>query len=114
MKRIVAPCGIICNDCPAYIATALNDYTRLEEIAQLWSNDDNKYVAKDILCDGCSSSRLHSFCQNCEVRECARQNGNQVCSHCALYPCDRLLNLWSSFKSFSVEELRATLNALKA
>ncbi|MFX1606864.1 MAG: DUF3795 domain-containing protein [Promethearchaeota archaeon] len=108
-SRIVAPCGIVCSDCPAYLATQSNDHEKLQEIAEKWSSEDEQYEAKDILCDGCFSDRVHAFCAKCEARECAMQKGYRVCSICSIYPCDRLNDVWSSFTDTSVDDCRVTL-----
>ena len=110
MNEIIAPCGIVCNDCQAYIATQANDLNKLDEIAESWSDETTQYNRADIFCNGCFSQRLHKFCENCEVRLCAKENGYKVCSECSLYPCDRLRTLWSSFSSYSAEDLKLTLD----
>ena len=112
MKEIIAPCGITCTGCQAYIATQANDSDKLNEIAKNWSDEDTQYKLADIVCDGCFSQRVHTFCKDCEVRNCAIEKGYQVCSECAMYPCDRLSNLWNSFTSYSVDDLKATLGEI--
>ncbi len=112
-ERIVAPCGIVCTDCPAYVATLSNDLGKLKEIAKQWSSEDRHYQAEDIVCDGCFSDRVHAFCAECEVRGCAIQNGHRVCSLCSMYPCDRLNGVWSSFTTSSIDDCRATLEGEK-
>ncbi len=107
--RIVAPCGIVCTDCPAYLATQSNNMGELQEIAKQWSSEKRHYQAEDIACDGCFSDRVHVFCAECEVRGCAIQNGHRVCSLCSIYPCDRLNGVWSSFTTSSIDDCRATL-----
>jgi len=34
MNKIVAYCGLVCSDCPAYIATQANDRAALERTVQ--------------------------------------------------------------------------------
>jgi hypothetical protein len=36
MNRIVAVCGLICTDCPAYVATQADDRAALERVAAEW------------------------------------------------------------------------------
>lgn len=109
MKQIIAPCGIVCNECPAFIGTQTDDWDLLQKTAESWSDEKHRLEAKDLICDGCSEERLHSFCRDCEVRACTKEKGHQVCSQCQIYPCDRLNNLWSSFTTYSPEEARKTL-----
>ncbi|MFW9793501.1 MAG: DUF3795 domain-containing protein, partial [Candidatus Thorarchaeota archaeon] len=108
-NRIVAPCGIVCNACQAYLATQSNDSEKLQEVAELWSSEDEQYEANDLICDGCFSNRLHVYCAQCEVRNCAMEKGLSLCSLCSLYPCDRLNDAWSSFSNWSIDELKITL-----
>jgi hypothetical protein len=108
-NRIVAPCGIVCTDCLAYLATQSNDMEKLQEVAEQWSSEDQLYEAKDLVCDGCFSDRLHAFCTDCEARDCAIQKGYSVCSICSMYPCDRLNDVWSSFTTSSIDECRTIL-----
>ncbi|MFW9926788.1 MAG: DUF3795 domain-containing protein [Candidatus Thorarchaeota archaeon] len=109
--RTVAPCGIVCTDCPAYLATKSNNLEKLQEIAEMWSSEDHKLEANDTICEGCFSDRLHTFCAECEARECAIGKGYSVCSVCAMYPCDRLNEVWSSFTTTSVDDCKDTLQA---
>jgi len=108
-ERIVAPCGIVCTDCPAYIATQSNNLEKLKEIAIQWSSEDQHYQGEDILCDGCFSERVHAFCAECEARACAIQKGHRVCSICSMYPCDRLNDVWSSFTNSSIDDCKNAL-----
>ena len=107
--KIVAPCGIVCTECPAYLATESNDLKKLQEIADQWSSEGQLYQAKDMLCDGCFSDRVFASCTECDARQCAIQKGYRVCSVCSIYPCDRLNEVWSSFTSTSVDDCRITL-----
>ena len=108
-NRIVAPCGIVCTDCLAYLATQSDDMEKLQEIAEKWSTETQTYEANDLVCDGCFSDRLHAFCVDCEARRCAIQKELSVCSICSMYPCEKLNDLWSSFTYSSVEECKANL-----
>ncbi len=108
-SRIVAPCGIVCNDCPAYIATQSNDLEKLQETAERWSDEDQQYNAKDVFCDGCFSDRKPAFCTECEVRKCAIQKEYSVCSICPMYTCERLNDVWNSFTYTSVDDCKITL-----
>ncbi len=114
MNEVISPCGIDCTGCQAYIATQANDLDKLNEIAKSWSDETVQYKHTDIVCDGCFSQRLNTFCKDCEVRICAKENGHRVCSQCNLYPCDRLKNLWNSFTSYSADELKATLDRVSS
>ena len=109
MNKIIAPYGIICIECPAYEATQANDWEKLAQVAAKWSDENYTLEPKDMLCDGCFSEKLHSFCAECGVRKCALGQGYQVCSQCSDYACTKLKELWDSFSSSSEDELRESL-----
>ena len=41
MSRMVAFCGVICTDCPAYRATQTDDRSALEEVLEHWREEFN-------------------------------------------------------------------------
>ncbi|KXH75909.1 MAG: hypothetical protein AM326_08340 [Candidatus Thorarchaeota archaeon SMTZ-45] len=106
---MIAPCGIDCSECPAYIGTQTNNMEQLEETAKKWSDESHQYDALDLICDGCSSERLHVFCLECRVRLCAEEKGCRVCSLCSDYPCDILEEVWSLFTGQSISGLKLAL-----
>jgi hypothetical protein len=95
MDRIVAYCGLVCSDCPAYIATQSNDPAALEQVAAQWREQFgwSNLTADMILCDGClgaNGGRLSNYCGVCEIRACALERGVVNCAHCADYACAQL------------------------
>jgi len=92
-KKIIAYCGLICSDCPAYIATQANDQEALEKVVAQWSEE---YSAPDmtvesILCDGClDGPRKCSHCAECEIRACGVAKGVVNCAYCDDYACEKL------------------------
>ena len=52
-KKMVAFCGIVCDDCRAFIATQRNDRKLKEEVAKAWSTEKETLKPEDIDCDGC-------------------------------------------------------------
>jgi hypothetical protein len=112
-EKIIAYCGIICSECPAYIATQKNDDALRAETAKKWSEmtkTDIKPV--DINCDGCpaNSSRLYKDVPGCEVRKCAREKKVSTCAACPDYPCAKLDKLLAGMPEARkvLEELRGT------
>ena len=55
MERMVAYCGLICTDCPGYIATQANDRAELERVAEMWRKEYNapEITVESVICDGC-------------------------------------------------------------
>jgi hypothetical protein len=37
MEKMVAFCGIVCSECPVYLATIHDDDNARKEVAELWS-----------------------------------------------------------------------------
>ncbi len=70
--RLIAPCGMNCRLCHAYI------------------RDKN-------VCPGCSGdNRLKStYCIECKIKNCDKltKRGNSFCFNCKSFPCKRLKNL---------------------
>jgi len=92
-KKMIAKCGLVCSECPAYIATQKNDDTLRAETAKKWSEMFKADIKpSDINCDGCQSEgqRLFSYCQTCEIRKCAREKNLATCADCPDYSCEKL------------------------
>ena len=113
MTKIIAPCGINCSDCAAYKATQADDWEKLAEIAVQWSDEDTKYEAEQMICDGCLGERLNVYCATCSGRACALDKGYTVCSQCSDYSCEKLENLWRTFSNWSIETVKANLDEAK-
>jgi hypothetical protein len=93
MNDMIAFCGLICTDCPAFLATQNDDDNKRRETAALWSEQYGMALqAKDINCDGCLSDtgRLIGHCNVCDIRKCGRQKQVENCAGCDDYSCDRL------------------------
>lgn len=94
MDKIIAYCGLVCTDCPAYIATQADDREALERTAAQWREAFNspEITADSIICDGClaTGARLASYCSVCELRACAMGRGVVNCAHCSDYACEKL------------------------
>ena len=113
MSRLVAMCGLLCNECQAYIATRDNDLAAKAKIAAEWSSEDFPLKAEDIFCDGCvpAGGRILSFCTACEARQCGLERGVENCAHCADYACAKLEKVWGFL---SGSEAKAMLDQIRA
>jgi hypothetical protein len=92
-EKMIAKCGLVCSECPAYIATQKNDDALRAETAKKWSEMFKADIKPaDINCDGCQSesARLFSYCQTCEIRKCAREKKVETCADCPEYSCEKL------------------------
>ena len=110
MSKITAMCGLICEDCRAFIATQKDDDELRTEVVKAWSTKDDPLKLEDIDCDGCTvGRRLHSFCAVCDVRICGLQRKVENCAYCGECPCEKLEKLLKSFQTGSGEEAKQNL-----
>lgn len=93
METMIAYCGLICSDCPAFLATVEDDDGKRKEVAELWSKEfGHPLKAEDINCDGClsRSPRVFGYCMNCEIRKCGQEKDVDNCAYCDDYVCEKL------------------------
>jgi len=114
MEKKIAYCGLVCNECPAYIATQNNDQEGLAKVASQWSKEFGVPLsADDCLCDGCltKSGRLIPHANECKIRACAIAKGVRNCAHCSDYPCSELKQFFGFAPQAKVtlEGIRRTL-----
>ncbi len=110
MEKMIAFCGLICSDCPAFIATQKNDDEQRRKVAELWSMEEHPLKAKDINCDGCltAKGRLIWFSKACDVRRCGFEKNVKNCAYCSEYPCVKLDKPHSQ-----APEAKATLDEIR-
>ncbi len=109
-QQTIAYCGLVCIDCPAYLATQAGDHQKALETAELWSRHYNLSIkVDDVWCDGCLvGGRKWSHCAECEIRTCAQKRGVKNCAHCDDYLCDVLSNFFKA-----VPEAQKTLDRIR-
>jgi hypothetical protein len=116
MDRIIAYCGLVCSDCPAYIATQADDRIALEQVAAQWREEYNApaITAETIICDGCltDDGRKFSHCFECEIRACGMERDVVNCAHCTDYVPQRGCEKLEGFFGFA-PEARATLDEIR-
>jgi len=94
MDRMVGSCGIVCTECPAFIAYRTDDQELRKKTAVEWSKMYGATIEpEEINCVGCQTTEgIHiSHCAECDIRECSQQT-HQIanCGLCTDYPCDRI------------------------
>jgi len=114
MDGMVGFCGLLCNECGAFIATKNDDDEKRAEVAQLWSKQYNTDVKpEEINCDGCisESGRLFSHCKVCEVRKCGKEKGVENCAYCNEYACQKLEGFFQVLPDAKkrLDEIRSSL-----
>jgi len=92
MEKIIAYCGLICNECPAFIAAKNNDEEQKIKLAQEWSSPDYQIEPEEINCTGCRADAkvVFKFCRECEIRRCGMEKAYDNCAYCDEYPCSKL------------------------
>ena len=68
-------CGLYCGGCQAYQETTTGKKPADEDSTR---------------CLGCASEVVASWCQECAIKDCARQKGLRTCRPCEEYPCEKL------------------------
>ena len=112
MQEIVAYCGMVCTECPAFDATQKNDVKSKADIAQKWSKQYKMTLrAEDITCDGClaDDKRQIGYCSICEIRKCGSSRKVLNCGYCVEFPCDKLSTV-HSYAPKAREKLKAIRN----
>jgi hypothetical protein len=108
--KMIAYCGLVCTECPGFLATQANDPVAAQKIAAEWSKAYHTDVkVEHVWCDGCLvEGKKCAHCGECEVRACARKLGVENCARCDQYPCATLEGF---FKMAPMA--RASLDALR-
>jgi hypothetical protein len=90
MNQKMAYCGILCDECLAYKATATNNDELRKKTAAKWSKMSNSDIKPaQINCLGCRSETHFNFCDVCEVRACNQEKKLSNCGECASFPCSK-------------------------
>lgn len=111
MPKVTAYCGLMCSECPTYLATRDDDDSARARTAALYAEKFGFDLTPDqINCDGCISEggRLMAYCRECAIRACCRARGLENCAVCSDQPCDNL----AAFHAFS-PDAKACFEALK-
>ncbi|MCK4448931.1 MAG: DUF3795 domain-containing protein [Candidatus Marinimicrobia bacterium] len=111
MDKMIAFCGIICTECPAFLATQKDDDDIRKKTADIWSKQFNAEIKhEDINCDGCLSEggQIFNYCRVCEIRKCGLEKGVENCAYCDDYTCEKLEKFINN-----VPEAKATLEKIR-
>ena len=53
MNRTIAFCGLVCTECPGYIATQNDDQEAIKQVTVQWSKEYNAEIPPEYcVCDG--------------------------------------------------------------
>ncbi len=89
-KKLAAVCGLYCEACSLYIATA-EDPARLTAMAARFQMSE-----EEVKCYGCRSDKRGPYCRICKMFDCASQKGIDFCVKCEAYPCEALKEFQSA------------------
>ncbi|NWG11858.1 DUF3795 domain-containing protein [Candidatus Bathyarchaeota archaeon] len=112
MEKMVGYCGIICSDCPVFIATRENDDAERRHVSEIFTRQyGTEYKQVDINCDGCpsDSSRIFNYCNVCNVRKCGKEKQVENCACCGDYPCEKLSKVFAEYS-----KAKETLDNIKS
>lgn len=94
MDAIIGVCGLVCSECPGYLATQANDEAAKERVAAEWRvyHNNPNINAVYVTCDGClaSEGRLGGHCLECNIRQCGYKKSVLNCAYCPDYSCEML------------------------
>ena len=85
MRKMIAYCGLDCEKCDAYLATARDDQALREKTAKLWTElNQVPILPEHIHCQGCRADGAKTvYCENlCVIRQCALGKGVETCGGC--------------------------------
>ena len=111
MKKMIAYCGLVCSECPTFLATQDDDDKAREKTVELYAKEYGLHIKpEEINCDCCGNEggRLIGFCRTCKIRRCGISRGVDNCAGCADQPCEELMK----FHEFS-PKAKACFEALK-
>ncbi|MBI9076725.1 MAG: DUF3795 domain-containing protein [Desulfatibacillum sp.] len=114
MEEMVAYCGLVCTQCPAFIATQKDDDSLREKTAAFYAKEYGFTLKpEEINCDGClpREGRKIGYCATCDIRACGREKELENCAHCQDLPCSKLdaFHNFSTFAKDSFEKIRQSL-----
>jgi hypothetical protein len=114
MNKMISNSGLICTECPAYIANQTDDDELREKTAAQWSKMYNATILPEAVnCVGCleDDGVLFHHCTVCEIRKCCREKNVINCAHCDEYKCKRITEFfgWVPEAEKVLDKVRAGL-----
>ena len=91
MNQMMAYCGIMCDECPAYKATLNNNDELRKKTAGKWSKIYKADIRPEqINCRGCRSADRFYYCEICGIRACSIEKRLEHCGKCDSFPCSKV------------------------
>ena len=91
-KRILAACGLVCNECDIFLAE--NDPQLAREIVDWFQKERNLDLkVEQVGCSGCKGDRSSHWSPDCDILNCCvDEKILEFCYQCGNFPCDKLTN----------------------
>lgn len=109
-------CGLNCEDCPVFIASANDDDKLRQKTAMEWSGLYSEYLGselkpEDMNCRGCRTQEsLFVGCMGCPIRKCSREKNILTCADCDEYEKCEILN---GFFSYHHQQAKDNLDRIR-
>jgi hypothetical protein len=111
MEKMISYCGLDCNGCPAYIATAHDDDELRRKTAEQWCKDYGADIKpEDVNCVGCvpTTGQHIGHWDECEMRKCGQEKAVENCAYCDEFACEKLTKFFEA-----VPSAKATLEKIR-
>lgn len=83
--KMLAYCGLYCEQCSCRAAFASGDWAHLEHFPATYKKE--RPNLSDYDCGGCKG---RSLCGACDIRDCAAARRLDSCADCGDFPCGRI------------------------
>jgi len=95
LNQMMAYCGLMCDECPAYKATVNNNDELRKKTAGQWSKMFNTDILADqINCLGCRSEVHFAHCGICKVRACNLENSSVTAANVMPSAAIKKISFW--------------------
>lgn len=100
----LSACGVICSECPAFLAGQAKDPAVRERVAAAWHELYGLNFGPEVIsCGGClrRDEDLFFTSRNCSARRCCRSRDLASCAECADRPCvdlERAQSVWDGLE----------------
>ncbi|HUL54106.1 MAG TPA: DUF3795 domain-containing protein [Opitutaceae bacterium] len=104
MTNRMSACGVICTECPAYLAGRAKDPAARARVAAAWHELYGlNFAPEAISCGGCfgSDEDLFFTSRQCAARRCCQGRALASCAACADRPCadlERAQSVWDGLE----------------
>ncbi|MHC4926069.1 MAG: DUF3795 domain-containing protein [Planctomycetota bacterium] len=101
----ISSCGMVCQECNAFIAHKNDDDGLRAETAKLWTEQYKVEITpEDVNCTGCREEGAKiGHCHVCEIRTCCIEKDVANCGKCDEFACEKLEGFFKMFPDGGAE-----------